>query len=341
MAAPSAQTLPEPARSMGLAQLNMYGALEVPNLRPMDLNNPLHPIFDYKNWKDTPLTLWEGIHPALRLATRFITETRVLEWWAKIACARKIDDPENPVFGPQRYDDSFRMTRDNARTTKEDLEELAGCILFSWADVRELGSNRVLGVTQTEPGPPGVTHNIVRVRIHKDLGDRMIAALDSTEPAPPGMLQRCQFSIAVLILHELAHAFLMNEDPAAAQSQEPLHSSGDVDNELCSSWEHFIFGREAPIPCNLDTADYNKSPIFGLMSTEWQSRATKYRRGCHYTVVPTLWVNKWFLTETWDRIARDGKDWIEQPRSKLHCFWIPHWRLSAYATDSETLPSLP
>lgn len=65
---------------------------------PITLKNPIHPIFAGRNWsfgrkKRQHSDLWNKLNPALRLATRFITERKIMSRWVRLLHGRKKFDP--------------------------------------------------------------------------------------------------------------------------------------------------------------------------------------------------------------------------------------------------------
>jgi hypothetical protein len=63
--------------------LQDHGALELKTLDTPNLDNPIHPLFNWPNWDSLDLSdeAWIHFKPVLQLASLFITEPAILEFW--------------------------------------------------------------------------------------------------------------------------------------------------------------------------------------------------------------------------------------------------------------------
>ncbi|KAF1842720.1 uncharacterized protein K460DRAFT_340083 [Cucurbitaria berberidis CBS 394.84] len=68
------------------------GCIEDKELPPMDLQNPIHPVFRREAFTDISDDEYERIRPALTLASRLITEEEYMGFWTHICTGRPVDD---------------------------------------------------------------------------------------------------------------------------------------------------------------------------------------------------------------------------------------------------------
>ena len=76
------------------SELKVAGILELSCAKPSDLNNPIHPIFYYRNFHQLSLPTYETLMPALRLASLLVTEVHCLEWWVFVLNGHRLPIPD-------------------------------------------------------------------------------------------------------------------------------------------------------------------------------------------------------------------------------------------------------
>lgn len=81
------------------------GSLEWSFARPSTLTNEIHPLFVHSSWKDLSKADYDLIVPALRLSSRFITESRILHFWHAILFGPcwPVRDPYDKGRPPQGF----------------------------------------------------------------------------------------------------------------------------------------------------------------------------------------------------------------------------------------------
>ena len=106
--------------------------------KPNNLQNPIHPIFRQDRWKSTPLEMYRFMHPALRLASKFLTSASCSQYWITLLLGRReIDVAASVKLGlrKQRIVEDPPLTIEAWRKVQERLEYYANqteCVTFHW-----------------------------------------------------------------------------------------------------------------------------------------------------------------------------------------------------------------
>ena len=61
-------------------------------VKPNNLKNPIHPILRQDRWKSVPPEMYRFLHPALRLASKFLTAASCSQFWTTLFAGRRETD---------------------------------------------------------------------------------------------------------------------------------------------------------------------------------------------------------------------------------------------------------
>ncbi|KAF1997132.1 hypothetical protein P154DRAFT_565616 [Amniculicola lignicola CBS 123094] len=298
-----------------------------------DLDNEIHPIFAPDRFLPRiDQKMYERISPALRLATLFITEEKVMGWYRIIANAKRVDgEQESPYF------EQIKCHTEDAQVVTEALfKYLAKKTFFRLKS----GPNEPKGICGScewvglkwRPGDPnqaGIDVNLKQGPIKKHVKGG-VAIINYTcymhdyfskqfeNDTPTGQMYRL-FHYAKTTCHELAHClhFVLH-----GVQKEPRAGKQFSLSEMGYLWEETTFGmlliktRYCSLGCG----------IIGLWSTHYDiipdSKGrlrldTDHRHDSEYKVIPVATMHGWFLKKTWDRIRKEGKDFMKASNERL------------------------
>jgi len=209
------------------------GSLQCLPCRPSNLDGLLLKVFRFENFNDTPADVYSILQPALILATRFMTDRRLLPFWATLAVGEREFD-ESLESGDERSLAERLPRRVSLNPQVESnawwrLERLGDHIHFSWNDLEtsEIGTftfgrkltpehdlwlpqcngtnNLNLGFWQSSRSTdPWEQESILQLSRDFYTTAKRIARLQNPDVA---MVLRFHFFFAVNICHEVAHAF--------------------------------------------------------------------------------------------------------------------------------------
>ena len=80
-------------------ELIKCGVIEEKNVKPNDLTGDIHPLFAYDHWIDTPKEVYDAWAPAMRLATKFITEPFAMKYWTTLLFGKREQITFNEMYG--------------------------------------------------------------------------------------------------------------------------------------------------------------------------------------------------------------------------------------------------
>ena len=112
--------------------------------RPPDLNASLVKVFRFGSFNDTPADVYEALQPALKLATRLMTDSRLISFWATLLLGdREFDEGFQGVHFasdlersiPQRLPHRVSVTPEAVKHTMSYLNRLGDHVNFSWNDL--------------------------------------------------------------------------------------------------------------------------------------------------------------------------------------------------------------
>ncbi|OCK85352.1 hypothetical protein K432DRAFT_377708 [Lepidopterella palustris CBS 459.81] len=243
-----------------------HGAFsEYPHIQPPDLDNAIHPLFEYKRWvggktQHTEI-LYDRISPALRLATLFITKDLFLGWWSHLHWGHRKTDKRTG----KKYitDTDIEHTEKGRRKVKERFLKMAKSVTLHFFPVG------------WHPDHWGETH-CDRQYIPYKLHYHYWPPVDRSQPCPVigisdqyqnfflhdydtatlGARVRTLFCLAETLVHEVAHAFYMHTHPwHQDQRDEPYHTLENTLDismpELGASWQNWAVGCQVRPTYNL------------------------------------------------------------------------------------------
>ena len=317
-------------------QLIWGGALDLEDCRPSSLDNPIHSIFDASRFDECPDHIYEQMVPALRLASKFLTEPICCQFWVTLAKGqRSLDEEMSSRLGR----DAYRIRR-NVPLTEENVSSVIDLINshgkrrlvhFVFRARPSVGSNDTqLGTQHTicdykvglsEETDGELCRSIIT--LHSDL---YVAAAKFSKLLYPDVAQKLRFSflLAVLLVHELCHAIHATHDPPKRQMHDHMFGSKysastmsirepfvleQTEAEVGAAWERQMFGGK------IDSINGRLDGQCGLSITNWPFPVMdSERRELH--AIPMSYIEKMFRKETWEhkfnlkqlyfRIPRDG-----------------------------------
>ena len=262
-------------------ELLFKGALDLPDSQlrqPSNLRDEVHPLFERDNFDDCPDQIYDQLLPGLRLATKFITSSPLLQHWiTTLFGERKRTLDSSGAFNRERIDWDVPLSPDNI--AKFVTASRTWAKLFHVTFIPQLNKH---GSDDDDPCC-GYTHPIVdynknetvpcnrpleglrlatrsRIKLH---GDYYIAASKFAVMKYPNVAQKLRFNLmfAITIVHELAHA--VENSFKDLNSPCEVYIGDNVESEAGLSWETSVFGGTVtPINGRLDCS-------LGLAITNW------------------------------------------------------------------------
>jgi hypothetical protein len=279
-------------------------------LEPDDfLDGLLHPLVEQSHWiVNAPNwnTTFHNMRPALRLVTKFLTEDAMLDWFVQIQDGYPTTTPDGIPFLelPDGHDhEPWDPAKDRAR---RGLAQMSKHVRFTWVDSKlaKDSSGAVarlpifMSLLNKQTGgcrPKGWSYFLPSMVIYLRLGYFGFFA-DLQRPNSDKILP-LQFSLAGLIMHEIAHAWF---DYQRVLEPDRLPASGeirafatDVFPESGFSWEQKTLGG------GFFCMDHHRCTS-GLEFLPHEDRFPIYMELS--AIVPMPWIQQWFRTETWKRI---------------------------------------
>ena len=308
-------------------ELLWYGALELKNCRSSTLQNDIHPLFHQDCFDDTPDHVYDQLRPGLALATMFLTHPACMQFWVTLAKGDRREDPEmTRRCGHLRHriTRNVDLTEENTREVIKYIEDLgkAKAIHFTFAPGLVFEGKAAFGTactvcdfalessenrsTTTNSGCLQRSH----IRLH---GDFYVIAkkLSRMKYPDPAQHLRFNFILALLLVHEMAHAIELSQWCNRAPSPfEPfmLHHN---EAELGRMWEAYMFGGQVcPINDRIDG-------IYGLSTWKWPrsfGEMDPERTICYS--LPMTYIERLQQREFWEGLDTDDF-------SNRKTFWIP------------------
>ncbi|KAF2808712.1 uncharacterized protein BDZ99DRAFT_571608 [Mytilinidion resinicola] len=322
-------------------------------IMPVELDNSIHPVFDQENFECED-HVYEAIKPALRLATLFITEEKMLCWWTSLVQSKLT--LEQPAFilpdhpsSPEIYQQQIRVTlsrdaRIDATSTltgvRNRFNSLAKGTTFRFLTGSEKNSNAfsahgrqwwkshgnpIIGLSDTFRSYAEDLH--IRT---KEREIEILEYLDSVQRAGhehfSEVMPRTKYSaqdlcvlfrLAQALVHEIAHAFYAL--PWGNSHPEPLFHYDEPESEMGLSWENSVFG--ALPTASESLAAHCHCCESSVTIEDWGARVdakdaadSEPADPKRHLILPMSWVRDWFLKATWSTIAADGADFMQRPQ---------------------------
>ncbi|KAF2420564.1 hypothetical protein EJ08DRAFT_653776 [Tothia fuscella] len=122
---------------IGLTRLSKYEILAASPTHKVTLTPTIHPVFARSRWPDTTDSVYETIKPAIYLASRLLTEDKMLEWWHKLCLGDVIIDEvtcRRTLEISPHLEPIMEISGSNlSQRTAECLESMSNLTRFRWA----------------------------------------------------------------------------------------------------------------------------------------------------------------------------------------------------------------
>ena len=270
------------------------------------LQNPIHPIFQKRNWQISAQDLWPQLQPALRLASRFIGEDELLGFWYHLVWGRKEMQDVSKEFG-------YSLERFSAEGPPLDTKQKQQISLW----LREYGE-RQQGTFLSFKAIVPLGHttrtaaNNVIVELQWEFFELLREHASGQKVLSETQLLTVNFVIAVTIIHELGHAVRYS---VSHSIYEPYY--GDhVLAEVGHAWGCYIFGGTMTRMWMPTTTETNC--IYGLWVTTppspWQKTPGSRSWPASYPPPPVLGdlpnnLTSWVLTTAYIQRVQTEKFW--------------------------------
>ncbi|KAF2497892.1 hypothetical protein BU16DRAFT_537485 [Lophium mytilinum] len=322
-------------------------------IMPVELDNIIHPVFDQANF-DCDGHVYDAIKPALRLASLFITEEKILGWWTSVVQSKLTLEQPAIIFpehssSPELYQQRLKATL--SRDAKIDANSALAGVRNRFNSLAKGTTFRFLKGSEKDAdvfsahgkqwwkshGNPTIGLADTFASYAEDLHIRneereieILEYLDSVQrkgdldvsTVIPRTKYTAQdvcflFRLAQTLTHELAHAFFAL--PWGNSLPEPLFKHDDPEAEIGLSWEQSVFGA-------LPTAsEYFEASCHCCESSvtieHWGARVdakdaadTMPPNSKRHLILPMSWVRDWFLKSTWAVITAQGPDAMQHPQ---------------------------
>ncbi|XP_014556993.1 hypothetical protein COCVIDRAFT_77369, partial [Bipolaris victoriae FI3] len=307
-------------------------------LPKIDLDNKIHPLFQSRRWPDLKREDYTLLLPALRIATKLMTEPAILKWWKHTLFGRvEVDkfrrrylantpyessddaDSELHVFFTKKLPYVLEIGFENL---DKSMARIDGCAFGSTAAYIRFRHSLILAAAYPFFDTP-------RIILHTQYLFSLKYLLSHGGSAHE--LKTLYLQLAITLCHELAHIvwqYRLSREvkPWAPETDsiEPLHQASEHLAELGHSWELYVFGG------SIWTLDRP-----GFFTTFYKphnlgAAALSFSKMC--VVVPYWWVDMWSSTGIWDHF----EDLYRQGELRLPGMWESGYALCQEKTDKGT-----
>lgn len=281
-----------PSHGFVPSELIANNAIDLPSSIPLNealsnLDNDIHPLFRMENFKENARDIYPCLKPALRLASKLLTERVVSLFW-HTACfgKREIDSDLPKSFDghlARRIREPVHWTPKGDEKVRDLLSTLAEDLTIDFTSKFEYPVDRYAEHGIIPAKWPLRPRNYSRIIFGQDTYNsaKKLAVLKMPDPM---QVLRFHFLFGVILVHEIAHA---------VESRHKLASNGDrvedgrCDNEAyygahewCEAgraWERTVFhGTFLPINKRVDAAhglciyDYPDEALTNFNSVDMQ-----------------------------------------------------------------------
>lgn len=226
-------------------ELYNKGALQLPQSIPREaqrstLNDPILDIFEAKNWTAQGQEVYEFLEPGLRLASFLLTHKAASSYFHTLCCGKRENEYDRA--------NSFLRTRiPSARTWSP------SCQTHISKFIRDNVYTTWFSFSNTLGGPKAIADYTLRDFDGKNFIDIRLCTgyyasakrLAKIQDPDPNTILRYNFSLAISLVHEMAHAFEQHR-----QSKQKDEATHDVEAhygtnqwvEAGTAWEVSLFG---------------------------------------------------------------------------------------------------
>lgn len=316
-----------------------------------DLDNEIHPLWEPKRWRLPQFApaqefmfenkrLWEAMVPSLRLASRFISEPKMLRFFVQVAHGEVHKDPNS---GSYYYLSEWHYGEKELARVRHIFQLISENVEYcfrGWghptsSGVSFTGGNFIRDYKRTlETGEKDeYTLDVGRADIFfSTTWKEYFLRKHNSLPVHVQMAQSLQF--AELLVHELAHAFtpfahpfnpIILDNSGKETNAEPSTSRDSHIQEAGLDWQYFAMGplvytpmgAKDPLPDHHQFLGDDMSTAVVLGNDDWTSEPPEAGTGTTWYIRPSAWVHAWFLKETWDRIAKEGHEFMKTQAMRL------------------------
>ncbi|CAE7199893.1 hypothetical protein PTNB73_06174 [Pyrenophora teres f. teres] len=273
------------------------------------LNNDIHPIFDKSNWVvefDEFDEWYTEVSPALQLASMFLSHPYMLKFWIHLkyghpgfengwVCIEE-DPMEHDPNILEKIKDELRLVADKVKfafRVEEDMEGFLGShepdLLFArsrFEDAAMMSNVDYPKGVWYNPWSTTVTHNIF-LPVHE--------YREAFRQHTSSQKLENNMQLAMILMHELAHAYVTLWQPSICKYHEPVLQGSDKYPEAGVSWEKFAIG-----------GFFTRTDFEG--PTCWR----EWDHACPSTTthdlpiavpLPTTYFSQWFCRDTWEHLT--------------------------------------
>jgi hypothetical protein len=318
---------------------------------PDELVSSIHPLLRRSRWLDLSDQQWHQLQPVLRLASMFLSTPNCWEWYEHVATGTVKQDQNGRGFIDPPAETPTKKQKHHA--VERVLSKIAESTTFAYADlshhkstIRSPGSvvnaSAIMNCTNLyDPRPPRIVLNQDTLETLARYGNSCLSR---------GDYLNLVFCHAKTILHEIAHVFYYTAHRFASRipGEPSFCRDGPLSRmrEMGKSWEQVTFGHTfVPHWPNsgsqqpLTLIEVSLEDLSHLYPGMVDVGSADIHDLCKH-VLPATWARKWFLQNTWDKIAEGGLGFIRDEASSYSIrhkkdYPIPGWCITYNTTSYE------
>ena len=321
---------------------------------PDELTNELHPLVSRPHWPQITDWTWKQLQPVLRLVSNFLTTRTTWDWYTHVATGEVKSEPGTT----HRYVSSPRTP-----LTQAEKHQAVKAIFSHMEKVTQFFVDKTDGKFGQQ-GPIGALH-LGSGNIHDQARSSIVLEKELIMALAKLRIQASRaedvniqtFRIAVTLLHEIAHAFDWAAHRFAAgldaATREPAfrhHGSLCVVRECGIVYEQLMFGYSLSFKWLQSSATPDARPpnlaVFAVPDGSLReaypqlvgNKSDSLEEDTSVVFPPSLWVQKWFLDSTWQRIEREGLDFMRDEASSLELRYRPRYPIANWGTVYVVMP---
>ena len=258
-------------------ELLSKGAIDILDCQPSNLSGEIHPLFQRDNFDDCPDRVYDQLLPGLQLATRFITSSKLLQYWITITLGERERKRDSGCgFYRERILKHVPITPNNtadfigaSRTWSKlfhiifvpqlSLRGVHGPCCGITHPITDYNKMESLPYARSFEGlPPSATRSSIKLH-----GDFYIAASKFAVIKYPNISHKLRFNflLAITVVHELAHA--LENVFKDIHCPEEVYIGNNLISEAGSSWESSVFGG------TITAVNGRMDCLLGLTITDW------------------------------------------------------------------------
>ncbi|KAF2016406.1 hypothetical protein BU24DRAFT_481017 [Aaosphaeria arxii CBS 175.79] len=317
---PSAQNLSARGPFAAICLANRYDKfklLEDDSVLPPDLDYPIHPLFDHSNFSNTPPEVYQTLEQCLRLASTFLHDDSVLEWFVIPLFGLPLFDVQSgkTYLSDPLIDKTPREKKALVQEVSVALKCLAHCVRFEF--FKTTSSGKFYARTLMDSRRPLHDNSSCTPHFKQSMSALIQLRKQYWEfltqyYAKASMCEKLRhdFCLATAILHEVTHAvgILRRGD-----MKEPhIRLDHLATPEFGFAWENFMFGGV------INPLNRSSSHVSHLMRKVWQDDETAMKfGGKEWSSVPMSYIAQWFRKDTWKQISKYGPTAVPPPEVSL------------------------